>query len=511
MDKAQLVAIYVRVSSTKQVEEGYSLDAQERVLRDYFLQQGKTVFKVYKDEGISGSRYDRPGLQALLKDSKKGLFGCVGIWKISRISRDLLHLLKIIDVLKNADVNLFSLTERFDLSTPLGNFIVQMFGSMAQMQRETISQNIKIGSRQRAKSGKFIGSAMFGYKSVPDTDDPKGTSKYVICPEEAEVVRKIYDLYCQGNGLKVVARTINEQGYRSKQGNAFSITGIHKILTNQAYIGKVKYAGEYFDGVHEAIISGEQWDTAQKLLASKKSYEKTVDYQYLLPGLVKCRECGSWMVPWHSTRKNKNGTSRVYYYYTCGRYLNKGTGNCKPNVVKAKEADKVVMDFIVNYLSTKEWQEKVIAKVKEKLKASANEGLEEYIQQLRGKIGRLKAKQDKLLYEYEEGQLTKEQLVDNDKELQANIDELEMELLLNQSMDHKPGVDEKLIKKAFRALPALIRNSKHEEKLKLIRNVVKAVYVDEGRNVEFIEIYVPKPKTDIGIETLRINIKEKEE
>lgn len=510
MDKAQLVAIYVRVSSDKQVEEGYSLEAQEKVLRDYILQQGKTVFKVYSDEGISGGRYDRPGLQALLKDAKKGLFGSVGIWMISRISRDLLHLLKIIDVLKNADVNLFSLKERFDMNTPLGNFIIQMLGSIAQMQREAISQNVKAGSLLRAKSGKFIGGAMLGYKIVRDTSGTSVTSNYVICPEEAEVVRKIFDLYCQGSGLKVVAQTMNEQGYRSKEGNEFSIIGIRKILTNQAYIGKVKYAGEYFDGIHEAIISNEQWETAQKLLASKKSCDKKIDYQYLLSGLVKCRECGSWMVPWHTTRKNKNGTTRIYYYYSCGRYLNMGTGSCKANVVNAQEADKVVMDFMVNYLSTKEWQEKVIAKVKEKLKLSANEGLAERIQQLRGKIGRLKLRKDKLLYEYEEGKLTKEQLVEEDEKLQASIDELEVELLLNQSMDDKPRIDEKLIKKAFKVIPTLIRNSKYEEKLKLVRSVVKAVYVDEDRKVESIEIYVPKPKSDTSIETIRINIKEKE-
>lgn len=507
MDKARLVAIYIRVSSARQAEEGYSLEAQEKVLRDEILRQGKIVFKVYRDEGISGARYDRPGLQELLKDAKKGLFGSVGIWMISRISRSLPNLLKIIEELKKADVKLFSLTERFDMDTPIGNFTAQIFGSVAQMQRDNIRHNVLLGSKERAKGGKTVGCSVLGYRLVPDTDDPKGTTKLEIVPEEAELVRKIFDLYCQGNGLKVIAQTVNAQGYCGKKGKTFSILTIRGILTNQLYIGKVKYCNEYFDGIHEPIISREQWETVQRLLSSKVSYEKSIDYQYLLSGLIKCRGCGSGMIPAHVTHRNKNGTTKVYYYYSCGLYLNKGTGSCKPNVVRAKEADAVVMDFVCNHLSTKEWQNRILKRVKAKI--AVNEKLLEDINKLQNRLSRLKAKRDALLFDYEEGRITKMQLVESDKSLQAEIEMVGVELLRKQTIDDKPHIDEELIKEAFMLLPTLIQRASYEEKLGLLRGVVKAVYVDEERKVEAMEIYIPKSK-NTGIETMRINIKERE-
>ena len=508
MDKTQLVALYVRVSSSKQVEEGYSLEAQEKVLRDEVLRQGKIVFKVYKDEGLSGSIYERPGLQALLNDAKKGLFSSVGIWMISRLSRKLAHFITIIDELRNADVQIFSLMERFDTNTPIGNFIAQMFASIAEMQRENIRQNVKAGSKVRAKSGKMVGGSLLGYTLAPDPDDPKGTNKYVILPEEAEIVRKIFDLYCEGNGLKVVARSMNGLGYRGKNSNTFSATTISGILNNQAYIGKVKYDGEYYEAVHEPIISNEQWDLAQKLLGSKKRYDKTIDYQYLLSGVIKCRGCGCSMIPSHTTRKNKNGTKKTYYYYSCGQYLNKGTGSCSPNLVNAKEADATVMNFISNYFSTQDWQDKIVERINSKLFVDAE--LKSSINQLQGKISRIITRQDKLLYEYEEGNLTKEELVTRDDELKAEIHKLELDLFRKLSMDNSPIIDEKRIRDAFKLLPILIQQSPDEEKVKLIRNAIKAVYVDDDRKVEAIEVYVPIQNADTGLETLRINIKEKE-
>ena len=184
MDKTKIVALYVRVSTERQAEDGYTLEAQEKVLRGKVIDQGKVVFKVYKDAGISGATLDRPALMELLDDAEKGCFGSVYVWSVDRVARNLLLFLNIVERLKKADVELHSVSESFDADTPGGKLLLGFLGSFAQCQRESIRTNTMMGSRKRAQSGKFLGGNMLGYKIVLDEDDPKGRTKRVI--EERE-------------------------------------------------------------------------------------------------------------------------------------------------------------------------------------------------------------------------------------------------------------------------------------------------------------------------------------
>lgn len=503
MDKSKYVAIYVRVSSSRQVEDGYSLEAQEKVLRDYVSKQGKKVFKIYSDAGISGATTDRLGLQDLLSDAKQGLFGCVGVWRISRISRNLSHLLVILEELNEADVNFFSIMEKFNIDTPVGKFIVQMLGSIAQLQRESIIENAMMGNIKKAKSGKVVGGRMLGYEYVLDTD---GTNKLVIVTEEAEAIRKIYELYLQGYGLKSIASRMNTAGFRGKNGKEFALSTIRDILTNRVYTGMVKYCGEYYEGIHEPIISREVWDKVQELLASKKHYQRTIDYRYLLPGLIKCPDCGSGMIPAHVFHKNKNGSERRYYYYSCGKYGNKGTGSCKPNVVNAKDADEAVMKFVCKYLCKATWQDKVIKSIHDRF--SDNKVLKEDVDKLRGKLTKLNAKRSKLLSDFEEGKISTEHLLAEDSAVQDKIDELVVELNIKQSYERKAEYSESEIRSAFKLLPKLLQEAADEEKIKLLRGVIKAVYVDDDRKVKSLEVYIPNAKQDWRLQTIMVDLKE---
>ncbi|MBQ7883920.1 MAG: recombinase family protein [Phascolarctobacterium sp.] len=506
MDKSKFVAIYVRVSSTRQAEGGYSLEAQEKVLRDEIARQGKKVFKVYKDAGISGYTMERPGLQAMLNDAKEGLFGSVGVWMISRLSRKLANLLVIFDEFQRENIQLFSFTEKFDLNTPVGKFTAQMFGSIAQMQREALIENVLNGSKKKAKAGKVVGGKLFGYDSIPDTDDPKGTKKLVIVPREAKAVRKVFDLYLQGYGFKSIAQMLNADGYRGSKGSPFSIMSIKRILDSKVYAGMVKYCGEYYQGIHEPIVSIETWEKAQAMLATKTHCKRIVDYRYLLSGLVKCPACGTGMIPAHVFHKNKNGTERRYYYYSCNEYNNRGTGNCKPNLVKAKEADEVVLAFLYKYLCKDIWLNKVIEEVQVRL--SVDKSMEDKIESLKSNITKLNAKRDKLLLAFEEGRLSTEQLLEEDNAIQEAIEEVELDLNRKQFSEVRQAYSEEEIRAAFKLLPKLLEKATDEEKIKLLRGVIKAVYVDEDRFVKTIEVYIPNVKQNGRLQTMKIDIKE---
>lgn len=504
MDKARLVALYVRVSSVRQVEEGYSLEAQEKVLRDEVLKQNKLVFKVYKDAGISGAKADRPGLNALLNDAKKGLFSSVGIWTISRISRNLSHFLMVIEELNKNNITLFSISENFDLNTSIGKFTAQMLAGIAQMQRDSWRENSILGSKLRAKRGKFSGSRILGYKLVPDSNDPKGRSMLVVDAEEANIVKKIYDLYSEGYGLKAIVFRVNEEGLHGKTGGAFCIATVREILTNRIYIGYVKYYGEYYKGLHEPIITLEQWDKVQKLLESKKHCHREVDYRYLLPGLVKCPVCGSSMFPWHTYHKNKNGTVRKYYYYACGMYMNKGSSICKPNVVKALEADAKVLNFISTYLSNDAWQNKVIAEIRKRLSAGSN--ARQQVDFLKNRISKLKSQKLDLLIKYEDGSIDKDELTKKTAELQRLCEEAEIALQVHKVERSNYIVDEAAIRNAFNNLGKVIMMATEEDKVKLFKTVLKSVYVNADRVVNAVEVYLPNGTPDGIADTIKVNI-----
>ena len=236
MNRFNLAALYVRVSTDKQVTEGYSLEAQETVLRDKAISDGKVVYKVYSDAGVSGAKTDRPGLAELLKDAERGLFGSVYVWSLDRVARKLRYLQIVFERLNKADVSFLSISENFDFNTSTGKLYLGIIGSFAQNQRDTIRKNCMLGSRKKAQSGKVVGGNILGYKRVLDEDDPQGGTKLVIEEKEAGVVRKIFDLYCSGYGLKATASKVNTIGMRSKNGKKFSLTTIRTILTNQGVI-----------------------------------------------------------------------------------------------------------------------------------------------------------------------------------------------------------------------------------------------------------------------------------
>ena len=173
MQKELHVALYVRVSTDDQVD-GHSLAAQEAALREDAKRRGKIVYKVYQDAGVSGAREDRSGLNDLLQDGRRGFFGEVLVWTVSRISRKLAHLLKVVEELKALHITFRSLSEQFDITTPIGEFALTMMGAVAQMQRESWMESSHIGMKKRAQSGRWGGGMMLGYRMVPDGQDPRG-------------------------------------------------------------------------------------------------------------------------------------------------------------------------------------------------------------------------------------------------------------------------------------------------------------------------------------------------
>ncbi len=273
------VAAYCRVS-TKHHDQYGSLEHQrahfERFIED--TPDWKLV-KIYSDTGSGLRTGNRPGYQAMLRDGNKHRFDLVMVKSLSRLGRDTLETIKLIRRWRNMGIGVYSEIEKIN-TLLTSDQIIDTILAIAQEEGRTKSQSIRFGMQQRMRSGKTIlnHSQFLGYTKGED-----GT--LVVVPEEAEIVRKIFDLYLQGYGVRKIKRYLEEHGIKTITGKTeWSTSTIDRMLSNEKYIGQVlmqktytpdllsgkqkKNNGEMamylVENAHEAIIDRETFDRVQE-------------------------------------------------------------------------------------------------------------------------------------------------------------------------------------------------------------------------------------------------------
>ncbi|WP_308483200.1 recombinase family protein [Clostridium zeae] len=184
-----------------------------------------------------------------------------------------------------------------------------------------------MGMKQRARTGKWNGGIVLGYKSVIVNEN---NTRLEIVSEEASTVRKIFELYASGKGLKASTNQLNHEGYKTKKGNMFGTGGVKDILMKPVYIGKIRYNVRenwsekrrkgynknpiIVDGEHEAIVPIELWDKVQEMYKFKCGKpKKAFESNYILTGLMKCPVCGASMVAGRTKKKRKDEKVQKYF------------------------------------------------------------------------------------------------------------------------------------------------------------------------------------------------------
>ncbi len=490
MPKEQQVALYVRVSTEDQVE-GHSLAAQEALLRNDAKLRGKLVHKVYQDAGVSGVREDRKGLNELLRDAKKGCFGEVLVWTVSRVSRKLSYLLHIVEELKSLGIAFRSISEQFDITTPMGQFALTMMGAVAQMQRESWMESSHISMEKRAKSGRWGGGMMLGYQMVPDEEDPRGGGKLEIVPDEAETVKNIFTMYADGLGYKAIVNRLNAEGKVGKNGSAFTNNTVRGILANAVYVGKTRFGDEYYDGIHEPIISEEIWTVVQNIMNNRsKPVRKKIDREYLLSGVLKCPVCGNGMIPTHTKNRRSDGSYRYNYYYACGAYLNRGSAACKPNSVRADNAEDKVMAWLQEFLTSPFWLRRVAESIRQRYEAIAKPRLDER-KQAEERLANIAKSQSELLRRYEDDVLDRESFMAEMQRLKAEKEGWQAELTNSgpvAEVSASWSMDD--IRGAFRSFRQVLVQAKADQKRQLIRNLIASIKVNAERQVSELELHL---------------------
>ena len=508
------LALYTRVSTIEQSEEGYSIDEQERLLMSWAEKNNYEVYKCYSDRGISGKDIkNRPALKELLKDAEEKKFDMVISWKINRISRKLADVLKIVDILEKNDITFKSYSEPFETDTPAGKMQFQMMALIGEFERGTIAQNVKMGMCAKAKAGEWCGGRVLGYDLIP-VENQEGAkrrkTKLTINEIEARSVRLIFNEYSNGKGYKAITNQLNKLGYKTKKGNDFSVGSIREILTNPVYIGKVRYNVRQnwsekrrrninanpiiTDGVHEPIIDEVLWDKVQAIMESKKGKPSRIyDGEYPLTGILRCPKCGAGMVISRTTNKLADGTKKRIAYYCCGAWKNKGTSVCNSNTIRVDKANEYVFNKISELLSNEKMVKSIVNNINKERHKKINPAKKE-LERIDKELEKIDRKKTKLFEAYEEEVISKEEFKERKDELNKRAKSLQEEkepLLVTLSDDVSEEIPYEFIKSILENFSKVLTESAtREQQKKLLHMIISEITINEAREIDSIKLKI---------------------
>lgn len=370
-------AVYVRVSTDDQRDNGYSIDSQLRMIKEYCEKNDYSIIDVYNDAGHSGKDLMRPEMQRLLADIKSKKIDKLIAIKVDRLTRNNYDGFWLLNYCEEHDVKIEFILEPYDVSTANGEMIFGMNLVFGQRERKEIGARTKRAMEEMALEKIHPSKAPYGYIRN------KGTGHLEVEPIEAQVVKEIFELCKQGKSTRSIATIMKDNNAYLKQGK-WASDRIYKILTNSIYIGIFEY-GKYkrkpqdilrVENYCEPIIDEITWNATRNVLVKNK-HSNYGEYIHLFSGLVKCPICGNIMSSSESF-KYPNGKLKVYYHLRCKNHNCKGFGlhyNTKKIENKLKRILEELTIFILSMdneiitcNSTKSNDVKEIEKAIEKLK-----------------------------------------------------------------------------------------------------------------------------------------------
>ena len=453
MANKKVAALYIRVSTDSQAEEGYSIDAQKEQLAAYCTMKGLKNYEFFIDGGWSGSNLERPEIKRLIKECGESKISHVVVFKLDRLScsqKDTLYLIE--DVFNPNEVSFVSLHESMDTATPMGRLMLGILSAFAQLERENIRLRTRMGMQERVKDGYWMGGGRIPYGY--DYDSKQG----IIVPnKDADNVRKIYDLFLAGYSCQRIADMLGLKYDRLAM----------QILQRKSNYGVIEYNGEIYPGRHEPLISKETYDMAMQELARRS---KTITTgKYLLTGLLVCGKCGAKM---RYQKWGKAGAKCICYSQQSNKkYLIKDE-DCNQEKLWADDIENVVLKKVFS-LQTREEQEKDTP-----FENSVVDVLGNQILELERKIKRLYN-----LYAESEDELLLDTIKENQKTLERLREQAEIEEKANALTANKKRINYMLNNLQDRWQGMSI----HEQQT-VVRTIVRQVTIT-NRKVD-IDLYV---------------------
>lgn len=511
------VGNYIRLSESDE-DKTYESDSesvinQRHLLMDFVKENGFTFVDEYVDDGYTGTNFNRPGFQRMIKDIESGRINCVITKDLSRLGRNHVGCGNLLEEYFPANkIRFISILDGVDTFLDSANNDIVPFKSLFNdMTSKDTSKKIRSILKNKKQQGKFIGSKpCYGY--MRDSED-KG--HLIPDPEVAPVVKKIFKMAYYGNGVSDIVSYLNDNNIKcpsaykgtkssSRQKfNMWTISSVNKLLKNRIYTGdmvqnkqtKMSYKSQkkitldeslwiIVENTHEALVSKAMFDSIQNA-PSRTRITHCNREKRLLENLLTCKECGNTLSVLH--RKNKNYKDNIYWSVNCNKYARDPRRKlCYPHFFPYDKLEEKIMSAIKNtcqrYLDSLNVKE-LSEKIKRERKKVKNEHQKER-ESLVLDIEELKRKMDALYDDKFNGIISADNYVRLSSQTEKQIASLNSRIYEIDNEENQIKEDTKEIIKYEEQIKALLNLD--EPNRELIKTLVKRIYIDKDKNIEIL-------------------------
>ena len=488
------VVVYARVSSESQ-DIDLSISAQLRALRDYASKQGHEIVREFVDEAESARTASRPAFREMtaLARTEPVPFEGILVWKLNRFARNRLDSITYKTLLKSKGIKVISISEQLD-DSPSGQLLEGVIESIDEFYSASLGQDIKRGMRENAQRGFFNGSRPpYGLRRIPVQDGTKTRYKLGPDPDDSaavSVVQRMFGMALQDVGCKEIAKVMNKEGFRTRGGQSWGRTTVHKVLTNEAYCGTLVWGGRpghraihrsdppvRVENAWPAIIDPPAFALVQETMRSKRPqtvHPRTIPSPYLLTGFLFC-SCGHAMI-------GRSAKSHRYYYYTCNGGFKKGKVACNARALPKDKLEQLVLDQVKQRVLNQKSLEELVSLVNMELDSTRGI-LKEKLDAIDAELNDVEARLSKLYDALETQKLSLDDLAPRIKGLRAREDELSKTRLLVEAeritrvVKH---VDARIVKAYARDLQCLLGEADILESKAFLRSFIKRIEIDGG-------------------------------
>lgn len=344
--------IYARYSSDNQREE--SIEGQLRECKEYAERNGILVLQSYIDRALSAKTDNRPEFQRMIRDSAKGLFDTVLVWKLDRFARNRYDSAHYKSQLKKNGVKVVSATESI-ADGPEGIILESMLEGMAEYYSAELAQKVNRGMRENALKARSNGGTIpLGYRLDEE-------HRLKIDPLTAPVVREVFQRYADGENLRTIIRSLNERGIRTSRNYPFRHSSFNTMLKNRKYIGEYHYKDVVIPDAVPPIIPKELFERVQERMKKNQHApaRAKAEEEYLLTTKLFCGHCGRLMIG--ESGKGRNGT--IHRYYKCAGA--KRRLGCHKKAVNKDWSERVAVQYTIQRV----FQDDLIAQIADELVA----------------------------------------------------------------------------------------------------------------------------------------------
>ena len=507
---------YIRLSIEDSGKtDGYSLANQEKLVKDFITeQQDMRLYRLYIDNGATGTVFERPAFDEMIQDMKDGKINCIVVKDLSRLGRNYLEAGNYLEqIFPFFRVRFISITDGYDSNSPDvtdESLIIPLKNIINEGYAKDISQKITTSFEARKKQGQFMGKyPVYGYLK-----DPENKNHLIVNPETCGIVKRIFQMRDSGMALGAIASQLNEEGIPSParylwlkglskeerhKDSYWDRTNVKRLLTNKMYLGMLVYGKErtsfakgikrqrvpesewkYVPNAHEAIIDQELFDSVQrKLEGAKQDFLNMTgineDYQpeNLFRGRIHCSDCGRAMKMTKFVATRKDGSTDRYAVYECCRRKQLYDLSCPQRSIRKAIVDKTVEEAIRFHIRTFLDTEQVISKLNRSPKGrAAASNIQNRIREKQRRITKIERLSTGIYEDYREGILDEGEYLAIRRQYGAEKEELlkEVDALMLAETEHEADYH------STGSLADIVR--KYAEFQELNREIVEAFIVD---------------------------------